>query len=102
MSKLLNSGQTGISHEGMAQIRRNVARKWEELKFLNGLSEGKINIAELLEGEPSMILTNPFNLTYHTKRFQQQLEAGDIGGMEYHLRNIIRLITKKIIKDHCE
>jgi len=86
----------------MIEQRKEIARKWKELGFLDGLSEGKINIAELLDSEASMMLKNPFNLTYHTKRFQQQLEAGDIGGMEYHLRNIIRLITKKIIKDHCE
>lgn len=103
MSKLLNSGHTGHpALKSLKEQKRAIVDRWNDSGLLDGLKEGKINIAELLESEASMIITNPFNLTYHIKRLGQVQTIGDIDGMEFHLRNIIRLMSKNIMEDHCE
>jgi hypothetical protein len=57
-SHLLESGEVGrIGQEHMKKIREDVAKKWENFGFLDGLSgHVKENIAKLYESQASSLL----------------------------------------------
>jgi len=48
------------------------------------------------------IATKEGDIAYYERRFREKIDIGQEYAAVYHLKNVIRLRTKKIILDHCE
>jgi len=102
VSKLLNRRQVVNSNfNNLTEIGKGIVRKWNESGILDNFKSGQINIAELMEGEAAMMITQSFNLEYYTQRLKQYEACGDTNGIHNCLIEIVRLTTKKILEDHC-
>lgn len=45
---------------------------------------------------------NSFNIKYHIKRFNYELETGHQWGAQFHMKKVVEYMSKKIMEDHCE
>jgi hypothetical protein len=91
----------------VARQRREIVRKWEESGLLdNFMLPGKVNIAELMEGEASKLLDESRSLDYELKmyerKFMRHSEKGIESLMKKYLLKIIEAKIKIIKRDHCE
>lgn len=100
MGKLLNN--TNLSPQEALELGKRVAERWNDLGFLDGVSEPlRGNVAKLLESEATQLLKEE-TLEEKIDRYSQSINLPiSYESKVVYLFKMISMIKEKIYKYHC-